>query len=72
MVTWNAKKSLGDHTLTTFFAIFSDSKRDAHPAAPEVSEKNQCESKNAMLSADINAYVHQAIVCKSHARSIQK
>ena len=36
--------------------IYSDSKRDAHPAAPDVSEKNQRESKNAMLSATINAY----------------
>ena len=36
--------------------ICSDSKRDAHPAAPDVSEKNQCESKHAMLSATINAY----------------
>ena len=36
--------------------FFIYSKRDAHPAAPDVSEKNQCESKNAMLSAAINAY----------------
>ena len=29
---------------------------DAHPAAPDVSEKMQCESNNAMLSAATNAY----------------
>ena len=29
---------------------------DAHPAAPDVREKKQCESNNAMLSAAIDAY----------------
>ena len=32
-----------------------NSRRDAHPAAPDVSEKMQCESNNAMLSAATNA-----------------
>ena len=47
----------------------AESKRDAHPAGPDVNEKSQCESKNAMLSADIIAYCSSSD-CLQKPRSI--
>ena len=44
-------------------------RRDAHPAAPDVSEKMQCESNNAMLSAATNAYCSSSD-CLQKPRSI--
>ena len=46
-----------------------NSRRDAHPAAPDVSEKMQCESNNAMLSAATNAYCASSD-CSQKPRSI--
>ena len=46
-----------------------DSMCDAHPAAPDVSEKMQCESNNAMLSAATNAYCSSSD-CLQKPRSI--
>ena len=42
---------------------------DAHPAAPDVTEKMQCESNNAMLSAATNAYCSSSD-CLQKPRSI--
>ena len=44
-------------------------RRDAHPAAPDVSEKMQCESNNFMLSAANNAYCSSSD-CLQKPRSI--
>ena len=57
---------LGTSILDLFL---EDSRRDAHPAAPDVSENMQCESNNAMLSAATNAYCSSSD-CLPKPRSI--
>ena len=48
----------------------ADSKRGAQPAAPDVIEKNQCDSKLRCWVQQLMHIVHPAVVCKSYVQSI--